>query len=130
MTLTKQIESTLNAMSAWKHGNELSVKKLFHSRGRKLLTEYAKLILVLTPDQFEVRSCIGGNAILGEVTLHTDNIYVQIHAPHFGDTQNVLFRKCDGRKDYCGKTNNYISLRNLDKINLMTQLNHPFCVMA
>jgi hypothetical protein len=118
-------------MESWAASNNSDAKRLFHVNGKKLLKMYAKEILKLTPDQFEVRSCLGGPAVLGEVILHTDNIYVQIHQSlSRNDNQRVMFRKCDGRKDYCGKTNNYTTLRSLEKNNLMEVLDHLFYVMA
>lgn len=131
MTLTKQIDFTRNALNVWRHNETADVKKLFHSRAKKLLKTYATEILKLTPDQFDIRSCEGGPAVLGEVILHTDSIYIMIHDNFMGDdNQSVLFRKCEGRKDFCGKANNYTSLKALEKNDLLIAVNHKFFVMA
>lgn len=77
-------------------------KARFHSAGRALLAKLAQE-LHLTTDQRNIRSCKGGPAIMGEVILHTDEIYVQVHS------HGVMFRTCNGRKDYSGGHNNFAS---------------------
>ena len=55
-----------------------------------------------------VRFNPGGCAVSGEVTLHTDHVYIQFS----GDLHNqlgVLIRTCKGRKDYCGGPNQWIN---------------------
>lgn len=84
-----------------------------HKKAKRLLTYFAQNYLGLTKDQFEVRSNKGGDAVSGEVTLHTDpfinnkGIYIQISQSCMGPRMTVMFRVCDSRKDYTGYHNNF-----------------------
>lgn len=75
--------------------------------------------LGLNEDQYEVRVNKGGIAVSGEVTLHTDNHYIQF-AQASGILKNgFLVRTCKGRKDYTGGRNYFVKwgdLRNLDRV--------------
>ena len=46
----------------------------------------------------------------GEVTLHADRLYVQVSQPATGRDTGILFRSCEGRRDYVGGPNNFASL--------------------
>ena len=46
----------------------------------------------------------------GEVTLHADRLYVQVSQPATGSDTGILFRSCEGRRDYVGGRNNFASL--------------------
>lgn len=87
-------------------------KKAFHKVAQKFLKELATDVLKLSPEQFEVRKCLGGPAVCGESILHTDTLYVQVSDKIMHD-RTVMWRECNGRKDYCGKTNNFGNLENL-----------------
>ena len=68
----------------------------------------------LTPDQYDLRFNPGGPAVWGEVTLHTDRVYIQASA---GCDLGVLVRTCNGRRDYTGGRNHWVSelaLRNAE----------------
>jgi hypothetical protein len=62
------------------------------------------------PCSFDLRSNQGGVAVSGEVTLHADRLYVQASQPTTGSDTGILFRSCDGRRDYVGGVNNFASL--------------------
>jgi hypothetical protein len=64
----------------------------------------------LTPCAFDLRSNAGGVAVYGEVTLHADRLYVQVSQPATGSDTGILFRSCEGRRDYVGGVNNFASL--------------------
>jgi hypothetical protein len=82
-------------------------KSAMHSAGRAFLTRLAA-DLGLTLAQRDVRSNLGGMAVSGEVTLHADRIYVQLHEACVGNGGvRVMYRTCAGRTDYCGGTNRY-----------------------
>jgi hypothetical protein len=49
-------------------------------------------------------------AVSGEITLQADHLYVQACQPATGCDTGVMFRRCDGRKDYTGGPNNFASL--------------------
>jgi hypothetical protein len=80
-------------------------KEGFHRLARAIFKDIAVNKLGLLPDEFEVRTNKGGIAVLGETILHSDSIYVS--TVEFNNS--VLVRACEGRKDYCGKKNNYVA---------------------
>lgn len=86
-------------------------KNRFHLLAGKRLRELAKL-LELAPGSFDVRSNKAGPAVAGEVTLHTERLYLRT-CIGFG-APRVLFRTCKGLKDYTGGANNYMPLDMLD----------------
>jgi hypothetical protein len=49
-------------------------------------------------------------AVSGEVTLHADRHYVQASQSAMGFDTGILFRSCEGRRDYVGGRNNFASL--------------------
>lgn len=85
------------------------LKDQFHHYGTIFLRRLADA-LGLAPEHYELRSNRGGMAVSGEVTLHSDDIYIQL--AEFGTTVGVkmLFRTCNHREDYCGHENHYSSL--------------------
>jgi hypothetical protein len=84
-------------------------KRQFHVHARRRLLELAGA-LGLRPCSFDLRSNQGGIAVSGEVTLHADRLYVQVSQPALGADSGILFRSCDGRRDYVGGVNNFASL--------------------
>lgn len=81
-------------------------KDLLHSRAKMLLKELAAS-LKLEPGSFEIRSNKGGIAASGEITLHADNLYVQVYQPCVSPRLKLQFliRGCRGRNDYQGLRN-------------------------
>ena len=63
-----------------------------------MLARVAKDLKLATADR-RLHSNMGGPAVLGEVILHSDEIYIQVHAT------GVLVRTCNGRRDYTGDVN-------------------------
>jgi hypothetical protein len=84
-------------------------KRLFHVHARRRLLALAA-VLGLGPCSFDLRSNQGGVAVSGEVTLHADHLYVQVSQPALGADSGILFRSCNGRRDYVGGVNNFASL--------------------
>jgi hypothetical protein len=84
-------------------------KRLFHTQVRRRLLELAAA-LGFAPCAFDLRSNEAGIAVSGEVTLHADRLYVQASQPATGSDTGILFRSCDGRRDYIGGCNNFASL--------------------
>lgn len=84
-------------------------KRLFHSRARSQLRRLATA-LGLQAGSYDLRSNPGGIAVSGEITLHTDRLYVQASQSAMGNGSGILFRTCKGRKDYVGGPNNFASL--------------------
>ena len=89
-------------------------KRAFHSHARRQLRRLADAF-GLSPAAYDLRSNQGGIAVSGEVTLHADHLYVQACQPATGYDTGVLFRTCEGRKDYHGGPNNFASLDLLNR---------------
>ncbi|HEY1261083.1 MAG TPA: hypothetical protein VH397_16560 [Xanthobacteraceae bacterium] len=84
-------------------------KRRFHTNARRRLLELAAA-LGLSPCSFDLRSNQGGIAVSGEVTLHADRLYVQVSQPALGADSGILFRSCEGRRNYVGGVNDFASL--------------------
>jgi hypothetical protein len=89
-------------------------KRAFHNHARRRLKQLADA-LGLVPGSFDLRSNPGGIAVSGEATLHADHLYVQACQPATGHDTGILFRTCQGRKDYHGGPNNFASLDLLNR---------------
>ncbi len=89
-------------------------KRLFHSRARSQLRRLAAA-LALQPGSYDLRSNKGGIAVSGEITLHSERLYVQAAQSVMGNDSGILFRTCKGRRDYVGGPNNFASLDLLNK---------------
>lgn len=98
-------------------------KKAMHSKGRAFLRRLAA-DLGLPKGSYDIRSNQGGIAVSGEVTLHGERIYVQLAEWYSSPGGvSVLYRSCNGRKDYSGGRNN--SMRMSD-----VAVNYPAFVAA
>jgi hypothetical protein len=90
-------------------------KRSMHSAGRAFLQRLARDLGLATSAR-DIRSNEAGIAVSGEVTLHTDRLYVQLSDSFVGRAGvQVLYRTCNGRKDYCGGQNRYAYLKDLAK---------------
>ena len=90
---------------------ETRIKKdTLHRFGKRLLLEIAES-LRLAPDAYDITSNKGGAGVMGEVTLHGDHLYLNVHVMN-GELR-VMYRTCNGRSDYCGGMNRYISVSEL-----------------
>lgn len=68
--------------------------------------------LELPEDSYEIRQNEGGIAVSGEITLHSDSLYVQISQwADAGDNLRLLIRGCRSRADYTGFVNNTVVLQ-------------------
>ncbi|WP_210265444.1 hypothetical protein [Bradyrhizobium aeschynomenes] len=85
-------------------------KARFHSMAKARLRAVAKL-LELSPGDYDLRSNIAGPAVSGEITLHTNHVYVQVAQPFSGGPDTgILIRTCNGRDDFCGGHNTFAPL--------------------
>jgi hypothetical protein len=92
-----------------------NVKAGWHKRALQAMHNLAKA-LGYSKGNYDVRSNKGGIAVSGEVTLHTDDIYVQVSQPYNADWDRaILVRTCKGRKDYSGGPNNFFAVEMLSK---------------
>lgn len=90
-------------------------KLKFHHRAARQLRRLAKLI-GLEGSEYDIHSNKGGIAVCGEVTLHTDSLYVQVGQSCLGPGHEIMFRKVEGRKDYSGDRNRFASAGRLDDV--------------
>lgn len=93
---------------------DAEAKRIFHSRARSQLRRIATA-LGLEPGSYDLRSNQAGIAVSGEITLHADHLYVQVSQSAMGPHSGVMFRTCEGRKDYRGGPNNFASLDLLNR---------------
>jgi hypothetical protein len=103
---------TQNNLNAY-NGTAAKHKHDFHKVAKARLTELADA-LGLTAGDYAIRSNRGGIAVSGEITLHTDTLYVQISQSCLGAGHEIMFRACSGRDDYCGKVNHFAPAGMLD----------------
>ena len=101
-------------------------KREFHLHARRQLRRLADA-LGLAPGAFDLRSNQGGIAVSGEITLHADHLYVQACQPATGHDSGVMFRTCEGRKDYTGGRNNFASLDLLNDPELLVRMIRNAC---
>ena len=90
-------------------------KHLFHSTARSRLRRLADE-LGLKPGSYDLRSNKGGVAVSGEITLHHEQVYIQVHQSVIGGGLDVLIRTCAGRRDSSGGGNNFVPLAALDDL--------------
>ncbi|HVB17305.1 MAG TPA: hypothetical protein VNF04_12280 [Stellaceae bacterium] len=84
-------------------------KRRFHRHARRQLLALAAA-LGFDDGDYDLRSNAGGIAVSGEATIHGDRLYVQVSQPATRADTGVLFRTCEGRRDYTGGRNNFASL--------------------
>ena len=84
-------------------------KRQFHLHARGRLRALADA-LKLSADSYELRSNPGGIAMSGEITLHTERVYVQVLQACVGVGWGVLVRTCKGRQDHTGGANHWLPL--------------------
>lgn len=99
---------------------EPATKQRAHRLASQVLKYLATDILRLDKGTWDVRSNKGGIAVSGEVTLHTAcpigcdrGYYLQISEGCIGPGTAILFRTCQGRKDYTGGHNNFFPIDKL-----------------
>lgn len=83
-----------------------AAKRTFHAEGRTAMRRLAEA-LGLEAESYSVRSNKGGAAVSGEITLHGDEVYVQLSLGGLGQDREVLYRRVSGRTDYCGQRNHF-----------------------
>ena len=89
------------------------IKQRFHTAARARLRRLATT-LGFPSGSFDLRSNFGGIAVSGEITLHHDDVYIQVCQPATAADSGILIRTCQGRRDYTGGRNRFAPLRLLD----------------
>ena len=95
-------------------------KTAFHSMARARLRLLASA-LGMDSASYEIRSNKGGAAVSGEITLHHEKVYIQASQSCMGPESGIMYRTCDGRRDYTGGYNNFMPLGMLDDIDAMAK---------
>lgn len=91
-------------------GYDDRAKAEFHRLGKQYLKELAR-IMELHPDDYEIRSNTAGITCLGEVTLHSKNLYVQLGGSYASG--RFFYRTVKGKQDYVGGPNAWMDYDNL-----------------
>jgi len=100
---------------------------------RKLKTVLKGIARDLGLSDFEVRSNKGGPAVLGEVTLHASNLYLMVGGSCCeADNPDVMYRSCQGRKDYTGGRNQWMTFREFmgDREEVLDKLRRTMALSA
>lgn len=84
-------------------------KEAFHSSARRMLKALAK-DMGFAAGSFDIRSNKGGPAVSGEITLHHEDVYIQVSNPGNRQERGLMIRTCEGRKDYTGGRNHFAPL--------------------
>ena len=87
-------------------------KERFHRVAKSVMKKVARDI-GLEKGQYDLRSNKGGPAVLGEVTLHADGLYVMMGGSFFSAGDTVMYRTCRDRKDYSGGVNRWATYEEL-----------------
>lgn len=90
-----------------------AAKKAFHSAAGRQLRKLAAE-LGFSKESFDLRSNKAGPAVSGEITLHHEDLYVQVSQSTMGPEKSILIRTCEGRKDYSGGRNHFAPIDWLD----------------
>jgi hypothetical protein len=91
---------------------DAEAKKAFHSEARKALSRLADSLGYERGD-FDIRSNPGGIAVSGDVILHSDELYVTVSCGGYSHNGEIMYRRCNGRRDYTGDRNHYAGIREI-----------------
>jgi hypothetical protein len=85
-------------------GYNATAKAKFHRLAKSALRDLA-VELGYALDAYDLRSNLGGIAVSGEITLHSNELYVQLSQSMTG--MGFMWRTCKHRKDYQGGANQW-----------------------
>ncbi|MDW9478941.1 hypothetical protein GOB57_09635 [Sinorhizobium meliloti] len=88
-------------------------KERFHRVAKRLLRVLARE-MGFEAGSFDIRSNMGGPAVSGEVTLHHNDVYIQVSSPGARTETGLMIRTCKNRQDYTGGNNHFAPLPWLD----------------
>jgi hypothetical protein len=94
-------------------------KKMFHDRGAAVLRELAKRLEITGP--YSIHHNQGGIAVSGEITLHSETLYIQFSQSALGFLTGFMYRRCEGLKDYTGGRNNWMKWEELADLDQAAQ---------
>jgi hypothetical protein len=75
--------------------------------------------LALPKQSFDIRVNLAGPAVSGDITLHSDTLYVQFSQSCIARSHGFYYRSCKGRKDYMGGTNRWMQWEKLTDIEFV-----------
>jgi hypothetical protein len=100
------------SISSQNVGYNPEAKDQFLKMSKKLAAITAQE-LGLEKGSYDIRVNKAGIAVSGEVTLHSDNLYVQFGQSSMPGNGRFLCRSCKGRKDYTGGSNQWYKFEDL-----------------
>ncbi len=100
--------------------HDFKAKSQFHRLGKAMLEKLAKA-LGLAKGEYDIRSNMGGDAVSGEVTLHSDTLYVQF-SQSCVLPERFMWRTCKGRKDYTGGRNQWMLWTDLEDLETVAKM--------
>lgn len=88
-----------------------AAKAKFHREGRAFLKLLAKTLGSIGPE-YVMSSNYAGPAVSGEVTLHSESLFIQLSesCSSLGRGIGMLYCSCKGKTDYTGGTNHWVDL--------------------
>lgn len=93
-----------------------NIKTKLHNDAKKALKALAGA-MGLEKNQYSLCSNKGGIAGSGEITLHADDIYIQIcEGMQTREPLAILYRTCTSRNDYNGGQNNFAGISALEDV--------------
>ena len=104
--ITKFLQTARPVIHAYT-AEDAANKALFHRHGKALLKRIAEDMGYI-PGSYDLRSNMAGIAVSGEITLHTDDLYVQFSCSAFGSDLQIMYRRCQHRRDYTGLRNHFL----------------------
>lgn len=88
-------------------------KHAFHVSGKRLMRRIGNE-LGLSSGHYDLHSNPGGIAVSGEITLHSNTLYLQLSQGALMQGRTlILYRRCDGRRDCVGSTNHFLDASQL-----------------
>lgn len=91
---------------------DAAAKDLFHADGRKAMRNLAAA-LALADGSYTIRSNRSGPSVSGEITLHGEEVWVQLSLGALGPEYEVTFRRVRGQHDHLGDRRRFAAIREL-----------------
>ena len=89
-----------------------AAKRVFHAEGRTAMRRLAEA-LCLDEGGYDIRTNKAGPAVSGEITLHGEEVWVQLSLSALGPDNEIVYRRVRGRSDHLGDRNRRASVRDL-----------------
>ena len=82
---------------------------------RAAALKFLRALRALLGIDADVRYNVGGIAVSGDCTLHSNALYISFNADGISSTLGVMYRSCRGRSDYTGGANCWFSWSRLQE---------------